>query len=420
MGSIGQVPERDEVLSLYRLLDPQVLADPYPLFRRLRTEKPVYWDPYLHVWVTTRYADVVTVLRDFSAQRTPTPEQLAAMGLRELSSLGELMVKQMLFLDAPAHTRVRSLASQAFIPQRVAILRQHIADITRRLVDRVIANGRMDVIADLAEPLPYTITAEMLGVPVEDAPQLKLWSQDFAEILGNFQHNPERVAKVCRSVNEMTRYFHSAVCNIRHHPREGLIQSFLSANVENDSFTEDEVIANTIITLVGGLETTTNLIGNGVLTLLRHPDELRRLRSNLSLIPSTVEEMLRFEPPSQHTARVAPFDVELGGQQVRKHQAVIAVMAAGNRDPERFHDPDRFDIARKDNRHLSFGWAAHFCFGAALARIEGQVAFEALLTRLASWQLEPRPLIWRTNLGLRGLTSLPIEFHTNDAEPALL
>jgi cytochrome P450 len=415
LGSAAQVREQDEVLSLYRLLDPQVLADPYPLFQRLRSEKPVCWDPYLHVWVVTRYADVVTVLRDFSAQRTPTPEQLAAMGLGEMSPLGQLMVNQMLFLDAPAHTRVRSLASQAFTPKRVAVLRQHIGDITHKLIDRVIANGQMDVIADLAEPLPYIVTAEMLGVPVEDAPQLKLWSQDFAEMLGNFQHNPERVAKVRRSVDQMTRYFHSAIREIRQHLREGLIQSFLTANIENDRFTEEEVVANTIITLVGGLETTTNLIGNGVLTLLRHPDELRRLRSDLSLVPSAVEEMLRFEPPSQHTARLAPRDVELGGQKIQKHQAVIAVMAAGNRDPARFADPDRFDITRADNRHLSFGWAAHFCFGAALARIEGQVSFEALLTRFSSWQLKSAPLVWRSNLGLRGLTSLPIEFQVENA-----
>jgi cytochrome P450 len=250
----------------------------------------------------------------------------------------------------------------------------------------------------------------MLGVPVEDARQLKDWSQDFAEMLGNFQHNPGRVPQVRRSVEEMTRYFRCAIQEIRRQPREGLIHSFLTAEVDGDRFTEEEVVANTIVTMVGGQETTTNLIGNGVLTLLRHPEELGRLKADLSLIPSAVEEMLRYEPPSQHTARLAPTDVELGGRHIRKRQAVIAVMAAGNRDPERFADPDRFDITRKDNRHLSFGWAAHFCFGAALARIEGQEAFEGMLRRLLNWTLEPGPLDWRTNLGLRGLKALPIRF----------
>lgn len=397
-------------LSLYHLLDPEILANPYPLFRRLRTEAPVHWDSYLHAWIVTRYADVVTVLHDFSAQRTPTPEQLTRLGLEELSPIARVMVKQMLFLDPPTHTRIRGLASYAFTPQRVEILREHIREIVRDRIDAVISDGRMDVIADLGEPLPYIITAEMLGVPVADAPQLKAWSQDFAEMLGNFQHNPERVPRVRRSVEEMTKYFQSAIREVRRQPREGLIHSFLNAEIDGDRFTEEEVIANTIVTMVGGQETTTNLIGNGVLTLLRNPMELNRLQADLSLLPSAIEEMLRYEPPSQHTARLAPEDLVLGGKKIAKRQAAIAVMAAGNRDPERFPDPDRFDISRKDNRHLSFGWAAHFCFGAALARIEGQVAFEAMLTHLSDWQLEPKPLVWRTNLGLRGLTSLPIAF----------
>lgn len=399
----------DAAPSLVRLLEPEVLANPYPLFEELRRKAPVYWDPFLHAWVVTRYRDVVTVLHDFSADRTPTPEYLRKIGLGDLAPIAQLMVKQMLFLDPPAHTRVRGLASYAFTPQRVQVLRDHIRDVVGRLIDKIVSQGRMDVIADLAEPLPYVITAEMLGVPVEDAPQLKTWSQDFAEMLGNFQHNPDHFSRARHSVEEMTKYFASAIREIEKHPREGLIQCFLTAEIDGDRFTEEEIIANTIITMVGGQETTTNLIGNGVLTLLRHPQELQRLKADLSLIPSAVEEMLRYEPPSQHTARLAPHDVELGGQRIRKRQAVIAVMAAGNRDPERFPEPDRFDIARKDNRHLSFGWAAHFCFGAALARIEGQVSFEEMVRRLPNWSLDEDPLVWRTNLGLRGLRRLHIQ-----------
>jgi cytochrome P450 len=397
-------------LSLRDLLDPEVLANPYPLFQRLRAEDPVHWDPFLHAWVVTRYADVIRVLRDFSANRTPTPEQLKKMGLSSLNSIAQVMVKQMLFLDAPAHTRLRSLASYAFTPQRVEVLREHIREITNSLIDKVIAKGQMDAIADLGEPLPYIVTAEMLGVPVADAPQLKDWSRHFAEMLGNFQHNPGRAPRVARGVEEMTRYFHSAITQIRRRPREGLIHSFLTAEVDGDRFTDDEIVANTIVTMVGGQETTTNLIGNGVLTLLRHPDQLVLLKADPSKLPSAIEEMLRFEPPSQHTARLAHADTELGGKLIRKRQAVIAVMAAGNRDPERFAYPDRFDITRQDNRHLSFGWAAHFCFGAALARIEGQIAFEIMLRRVGNWVLAPGHLAWRANLGLRGLEALPIFF----------
>jgi cytochrome P450 len=189
----------------------------------------------------------------------------------------------------------------------------------------------------------------------------------------------------------------------------------MNAEIQGDRLSEDEVIANCIVTMVGGQETTTNLIGNGVLSLLRNPDQLARLRSDYSLIPSAVEELLRYESPSQHTARLAPADTVLGEKRIRKRQAVIAVMAAGNRDPERFSDPDRLNIARTDNRHLAFGWAAHFCFGAALARIEGQTAFELMLRRLPNWSLDPTPLTWRANLGLRGLTALPIRFDSSRA-----
>jgi pimeloyl-[acyl-carrier protein] synthase len=398
------------VLSLYHLLDPQVLANPYPLYRRLRTEDPVHWDPFLHAWVVTRYADVVKVLRDFSADRTPRPEHFNAIGLSALEPIAQVMVKQMLFMDAPAHTRLRALASAAFTPQRVEILRSHIQEIANSLLDAVANRGGMDVIADFAAPLPAIVTAEMLGVPVADHRQLKQWSADFAEMLGNFQHNPDHVPRVLRSLRGLIAYFRDAIRQQHTQLREGLVHALLHAEIEGDRLTEEEVIANCIITMVGGQETTTNLIGNGMLSLLRNPDELEKLRSNFSLIPSAVEELLRYESPSQHTARLAPNDTALGGKMIGKRQAVIAVMAAANRDPERFPDPDKLDINREDNRHLAFGWASHFCFGAPLARMEGQIALETLLRRLPNWALEPNPLAWRTNLGLRGLTALPIAF----------
>ncbi len=405
-----RVERSDSALSLYHLLDPAVLANPYPLFHRLRREDPVHWDVYLHAWIVTRYADVLDVLHNFSADRTPTPAQLSEMGLSDLNPIAQVLVKQMLFMDAPAHTRLRGLASKAFTPARVETLKDHIRDIVNGLLDQVVAAGSMDVIADLADPLPAVVTAELLGVPVSDHKKLKVWSSNFAEMLGNFQHNPERAPLMLRTVEEMTTYFREAIREIKAHPRDGLIHSLLTAEIDGDRLTEEEVIANSVVTMVGGQETTTNLIGNGLLTLLRNPDQMKLLCEDLSLIPSAVEEMLRYESPSQHTARLAPADRELGGKQIRKRQAVIAVMAAANRDPERFPDPDRFDITRADNRHLAFGYAAHFCFGAPLARAEGQIAFEAMLRRLKNLRLEPQSLVWRTNLGLRGLTSLRVSF----------
>jgi cytochrome P450 len=402
----------DPELSLTRLLDPEVLANPYPLYARLREESPVYFDPFLHTWVVTRYADVLKVLLTFSADRTPSPEQLSAMGMSAIGPIAQVMVKQMLFLDPPSHTRLRSLSATVFSPRRVKVLEEHIRAIADDLIDKALAKGRMDVMTDIAEPLPAIVTAELLGVPVEDHNQLKDWSRDFAEMLGNYQHNPNRIPGVLKSTEEMTRYFRARIVEQKDEPQEGLIQSLLSAEINGDRLTEEEIIANTIVTMVGGQETTTNLIGNGMLTLLRNPGEKERLMADYSLIPSAVEELLRFESPSQQTGRIAREDVVIGGQEIKKGQAVIAVMASGNRDAERFPNPDTLDIARTDNRHLAFGWAAHFCFGAPLARLEGQIMLEAMLRRLPQMELETEDLTWRDNLGLRGLNSLPVKFAT--------
>ena len=402
--------KEERTLSLYQLYDPGVLANPYPLYHRLRAEDPVHWDPFLHAWVVTRYDDVVRVLLEFSAHRTPTPEQLTAIGLAELSPIAQVMVKQMLFMDPPAHTRLRGLCSQAFTPRRVELLRSHIQDIADRLIDDVLPAGAMDIMADFAAPLPAIVTAEMFGVPTSDHEQLKTWSADFAEMLGNFQHNPNRTKRVLHSLQQMSSYFCDAIREQRASPREGLVHYLLTAEVNGDRLTEEEIVANLIVTMVGGQETTTNLIGNGMLTILRNPEALHQLQAEPSLISLAVEELLRYESPSQHTARLAPEDVEMGGKRIKERQAVIAVMGAANRDPERFSDPDRLDITRKDNRHVAFGWGAHFCFGAFLARIEGQVAFQTILHRIPELALDPKPLVWRHNLGLRGLAALPVAF----------
>jgi hypothetical protein len=403
----------DASLSLVRLLEPEVLANPYPLYHKLRSEDPVHWDRFLQTWVVTRYDDVVTVLSSFSADRTPTPEQLSSMGLSALNPIATVMVKQMLFMDAPAHTRLRGLASAAFTPQRVAALRSHIQEIAESLIDKVQDRGRMDMIADFAAPLPAIVTAEMLGVPTEDHVNLKKWSADFAEMLGNFQHNPDRVSRVLASTNNLVTYFQEAIHGMRKHPKEGLIHSFMTAELDGDRLSEEEIVANCIVTMVGGQETTTNLIGSGLFTLLRNREQLRQLLTNRDIIISAVEELLRYESPSQHTGRIAREDVDLGGRKIRQGQAVMAIMAAANRDPGRFPDPDRLILDRKDNKHLAFGWSSHFCFGAPLARMEGQISFETLLRRLKNLGLTSEPLTWRENSGLRGLTALPVTFSKN-------
>ena len=397
-------------LSLYQLLDPETRACPYPLYRRLQEQDPVHWDVYLHAWVVTRYEDVVTVLRTCSAARSPRAEHLSELGLAELNPIAQLMVRQMLFMDPPEHTRLRALAAAAFTPSRVAALQSHIQEITDTLLDRVLPLGRMDVIAELANLLPAMVTAEMMGVPVADCGRLKTLSTDFSEMLGNFQHNPGRTKRMLEVVEELTSYFRARMKELERQPRAGVVHALMTAEVNGERLTEEEVIANAIITMTGGQETTTNLIGNGLLILLQNPEQLAQLRADLSLLPDAIEELLRCESPIQHTTRLAPDDLELQGKRIRKRQAVIAVLGAANRDPARFVEPDSLDIRRRNNHHVAFGWANHHCFGAPLARLEGQIAFSSILRRLKTMTLDPEPLVWRPNIIFRGLERLPVSF----------
>ena len=400
----------DPSLSLFQLLDPAVHADPYPFYRRLREQAPVMWDPFMHTWVVTRYDDVQRVLKEFSADRTPNPEKMRALGLPAMEPVADLMARQMLFLDAPDHTRLRKLCSSAFTPRRVEGMETIVASIATNLIEAKLTDGGMELIADFAEPFPAIVTAGLLGVPLEDHRALKAWSATFAEMLGNFQHNPDRIRQVLDAVREMTGYFGDAVREQRRVPRDGLISSLIAAEVDGQRLSDEEVVANTIVTMVGGQETTTNLIGNGLLTLIRQPDRMAELRTRPEIMDSAVEELLRFETPSQHTARICPADTEIGGHTIRQGEAVMAVMAAANRDPDRFPDPDALDLTRTPNRHLAFGWAAHFCFGAPLARMEARIAFAMLLERMDDIAVATDRLGWRTNSGLRGLTALPITF----------
>jgi pimeloyl-[acyl-carrier protein] synthase len=401
-------------LSPLRLLDPDVLADPYPFYQALRECEPVHWDPYTHAWVVTSYDSVITVLTKYSAVRTPTPERLAHMGLSQFQPFAEMLVKQMLFMDGAAHARLRSICSAAFTPSRVAGLRTAIRSTAEKLIDCVARRGQMDVVADFANPFPAMVAAQLLGFPVEDHVQLKTWSSDFAELLGNFQHNPDRAAQVLSSMNDMKAYVYERLKEQRTRPRDGLLHALMTAETESGRLTDEEIVANAIVTMIGGQETTTSLIANGLLTLLRTPSAIADLRAHPEIMQSAVEELLRYESPSQHTARLAPADTVLGGKSIRKGEAVMAVMAAANRDPARFVDPNRLDLRRQDNRHVAFGWAAHFCFGAPLARLEAQIAFTTLLERFQDIHLDGTALKWRSNTGLRCLLALPITIATYD------
>ncbi|MFZ1015214.1 MAG: cytochrome P450, partial [Terracidiphilus sp.] len=320
----------------------------------------------------------------------------------------DMMRKQMMFMDGPKHKQLRGICSAAFMPNRVEKLREEIESTANCLIDAVATRGQLDLIADFADPLPSIVIARLLGIPLENRAQVHLWIRDLSELFGNFQHDPDRLTALLQSLQSVNSYLDGMLrCP---HTSAGMIRALSDARVDGSPLPRDEIIANIVITLIGGHETTTNLVASGFLTLMQNPAAFEQLHGHPERMGTAVEELLRYESPVQHTARIAPHDVELSGKKIAKGDRVVAVLAAANRDPARFADPDMLDLARADNRHVAFGWASHFCFGAALARMEAQIAFPILFRRLVNPRLSDSRLVWRQNAGLRGLTGLPISF----------
>ena len=395
-------------MNSFNPMDPEFLADPYPTYRRLRTEDPVHHSP-LDFWVLTRYEDVVAVLRDPRFIKEPLAAFVAArFGVAVPPGVGVSMLDR----DPPNHTRLRSLVSKAFTPRVVEGLRPRIQEIVDSLITRAEAAGSMDLIEELAYPLPVNVICEMLGVPVEDHERFKGWSLDIARGLDSILLPPEsevpRRSGAAR--HAMTDYFRGLVAERRASPRGDLLSALIAAEEAGDKLSEDELLATCILLLIAGHETTVNLIGNGTLALLRHPGELRRLRENPGLIASAVEELLRYDGPVQRTARIPSTDVTIGGRTIGKGEMVMPFIGAADRDPAQFPDPDRLDLARTDNRHIAFGWGIHFCLGAPLARVEGQIAIDALVRRLPKLELVTDEPEYRQSLTLRGLKTLPVRF----------
>ncbi|PYN87991.1 MAG: cytochrome P450 [Candidatus Rokuibacteriota bacterium] len=389
-------------------MDPEFVADPYPTYHRLRAEDPVHHSP-LGFWVLTRYEDVSAVLRDARFIKEPLAALVAArFGVEVPRGVGLSMLDR----DPPDHTRLRSLVSKAFTPRVVEGLRPRIQQIVDGLIDRAQAAGSMDLIEEFAYPIPVNVICEMMGVPVEDHERFKGWSLDIARGLDSVllppdSEVPRRSAAARHAISD---YFRELIAERRASPRGDLLSALIAAEEAADKLNEEELLATCILILIAGHETTVNLIGNGVLALLRHPDELRRLRQTPALITSAVEELLRYDGPVQRTARVASVDATIGGRTIRKGDMVMPFIGAADRDPAQFPDPDRLDLARVDNRHIAFGWGIHFCLGAPLARIEGQIAIDTLVRRLPGLALVAEHPEYRQSLTLRGLKTLPIKF----------
>ncbi len=404
----------DQTLSLSNLQHADVRANPYPFYARLRTQDPIHWDEELGFWVLTRYADIAAVYQhpNFSRaqglrrgfERLPEAERTIAEPVYHSFS------KTMFYSDPPYHTRLRGLVNTAFTPTAIEHMRPYVQKTVNTLLDAVQANGKMDVIHDFAYPLPILVIAQMLGLPAEDRVRFKKWSDDLFAILGSVPHAPDLMERAARSLTDLTNYITALSEARRGDPQDDLLTGLVEAMEDGERLTQEELVANIIILLSAGHETTSNLIGNGLLALLQHPEQLQKLREQPELITSAVEEMMRYDNPVQIAYRSAAEDVEIGGKRLRKGDLVNSILAAGNRDPERFTEPDRFDITRDEGRHLGLGLGIHFCLGAPLVRLEAQVAFASMLRRFPKMDLTVENLEWQEHPIFRGVKSLPVVF----------
>ncbi|WP_216914833.1 MULTISPECIES: cytochrome P450 [unclassified Synechococcus] len=399
------------------LFSPAMLVDPYPTYAALRRTDPVHWHEPFGAWVLTRYDDVVAATQDPRLRSDRAGGMGERAGCPELQRLFEVIGAQMNITDPERHHRLRGLVAKVFTPRAVDHLRPAVEALVDELLDRLPEQGPFDVIADFAFPLPARVIARLLGLETGDLDQLKRWSDDFSAIFGTDPSavTPEQYQRALQSTHELTAFFGAEFEKRRATPGDDLLSLLVHAEIEGDRLSETELIANANLFLAAGHETTTHLIGNGLLALLRHPEQLQLLRDDPSLIPNAVEEFLRYDGTVQFMYREAGEDLTIGGRSIRKGQLVYLMFAAANRDPARFPDPDRLDVRRRFDVHLAFGHGPHYCLGAALARMEATIAFTALLRRCPELHLTGEPLEYQDNLELRGLKSLPVAFDQRSA-----
>jgi cytochrome P450 len=396
--------------NIRQLLDPDYLANPYPLYQQLRQIDPVLWDEE-GTWVITSHEDVMNSLRDphFSAQRLNIPTEWIP---EELKSVLEppifALTRQMLFLDPPDHTRLRGLVSKAFTPRMIEKLRPRIQQIVEELLLPVQASGQMEVISEFAYPLPAIVIAEMLGVPREDRERFALWTDNFGRLLDGNEMSLELLAENLQGVNEFMEYFRAIIQQQRKKPQDNLLQAMIEAEEQKDVLSETELLGNCVLILAAGHGTTTHLIGNGLLALLRSPEQMKQLQANPALLPTAVAELLRYDSPVQITGRVAKEDIQIRDKTIKAGQNVAFVLGAANHDPAQFEQPDVLNVSRRENRHLAFGHGIHFCMGAPLARVEAEIAFGTFFKLFANPRLATETVEHFPSLAFRGLIALPI------------
>ena len=390
---------------VYNPLSRQTAQDPYPVYAALRERDPVHRSGLMNAWLFTRHADIDTILRDH--RRFGNDPRKGNLSRRQRANLPADEEFTMLFLDPPDHKRLRALVNKAFTPKAVNALEPHIRKLLGALLDEIDDPAGFDLMQAVAQPLPVIVIAEMLGVPPEDRAQFKVWSDQRARTLEPSIDARERA--LAETANQsLNEYFRPIIEERRAAPKDDIVSALAQAEEEGDRLTEREMLNMLRLLLIAGNETTTNLIGNGVLALLRYPDQLQRLREDPSLIPSAVDELLRFDSPVQTDFRRVLEDCEVNGFPLKKRDNIVVLLGAANRDPDVFEEPDRLDVGRGDRSHLSFGRGIHHCIGAPLARLEGRIVLEVLLERFSQISLRGENPRFRNSIVLRGLESLPV------------
>ncbi len=376
----------------FDLTSSKVRANPYEVYERLRSKNPIHRMRLINAWALTEYDDAMAILQDH--RRFSSGE----------NKLEYAPYRTMLDLDPPDHTRLRSLVSKAFTPRSVALLGPRIEEIVEELLDDLADKDSFDLISDFAFPFPVIVIAEMLGIPAEDRDKFNVWSNDIALAVEPILSG-EEIVRVERASDEIIEYFEGIIEQRRRQPRDDMLSALLAAEEEGDRLTHDELLGTLMLLLVAGNETTRSLIGNGMLALLKNPDQLQRLRENPDLLESAIDEMLRYDSPVQFIIRVVMEDVEFKGERFRAGQKVLLLVGASNRDPTVFTDPAALDIGRQEKSHLSFGRGIHYCLGSPLALLEARVAFANLIERFSSIELVTEP-DFRNQIVLRGVESL--------------
>ena len=396
----------------YRPSDPAFLADPFPVFRRMRDEEPAHWSPQLKAWVLTRYDDVKRVCLDserMSSDRLrPFFGTLPSAEAARMAELIRILTLWMVFRDPPVHTRLRRLASRVFHVRSIHALRPNVEALTAWLLERIGDKPEFDLIAEYAMPLPALVIMDMLGVPRADLPRLKRLSDEMALFIGSARATPDKYARAEAATHEMADLFRTLIAARRAKPERDLLSELVHLEEEGDRLSEDELVAMCVLLLFAGHETTTHHITNGLAALLRFPGELEKLRKNPALAPAAVEELLRYDGPIGAQVRIVQEPQAFHGREFKTGERVFLMMNAANRDERAYPDPDRVDLDRSGPAHLTFGFGPHICLGFPLARLEGQIAIPAVLARWRHIEAVPGPIEWMDSMVLRGMNAFPI------------